>query len=49
MRCERVHIRSDFFHHFGLLVNVRAKTLVPDDNCVREPCTPTTETVSLEE
>ena len=28
---------------------MRAKTLVPDDSCVREPCTPTTETVSLEE
>ena len=40
---------ADFFHHFGLLVNVRAKTLVPDDSCVRKPCTPSTETVSLEE
>ena len=40
---------ADFFHHLGLLVNVRAKTLVPDYSCVRDPCTPTTETVSLEE
>ena len=50
MRCESECILgADFFHHFGLLVNARAKTLVPDDSCVREPCTTTTETFSLEE
>ena len=49
MRCERGILGADFFYHFGLLVNVRAKTLVPDDSCVREPCTHTTETVSLVE